>query len=612
MANENDGGNMYYRFSDIEVHDHKLFAPTKNGDMYEICNAMKVTKRQINILTQEVVIYLRYWIHGTWHKFQMERKDFTKAGLISTFPKRGIQISERNAQMVLDYLTFLEDQAPAEYVHDQLGFIKIGKKRIFLHHKAIGAGEGFESTYTGNLKVSPKGTLVGEIKLIEDEVLGNIPLECAWVLGFSAPVISYFRGKLSLDNVIVHAYGKSSTGKSTSALLAISPFGLPSKTDPDSLFGTWLSTPNALIGRLSKNTGVPMIYDEASVQDSKTYDKIIYQMSSGLEKSRLTAESTMREKASWSTTIISNAENALLNQSNKNTGLRVRVLQFSNIKFTTSAQNSNAITNRLLENYGNSGIAFVTHLLSFSEEDLLDRFKACKEIVLASMKKKDDFSSRAADKLTVIVLTSHLVKEAFQISINTEGILQMLVDADEEQIEDRNIGLQAYSWIKEQVTANINKFIHQHDVTSYDGKSGLYEHEKLPYNEMLGRIEYTDDGKPKEVWILKGKLDDLLRDGGFTDSDVILYEWRDKEIINADKGKFTKKRAVFEKGSPVRVVILKLLDNEYEHNDDQIVDTIKINSKQVKVRAPTRSKISKVIPQSGNIDLFNDNDEKER
>jgi uncharacterized protein (DUF927 family) len=588
---------MIDRFTLIRLHNHALYAPDKKGERwYEVCNEVGIDRILINLVTEEIVLYLKYWVHGKYHTLEMYRKDFTKSGLVRVLPARGIQIAEDTAESLLDYLLYREKKTRVEYIHDQVGFKTVNGKRVFLHYHAHSADNQVKSTYTGSLMIKPKGTSEGELNLIREEILGNTALELAWVLGFTAPMISFLRGKLALDNLIIHSYGKSSTGKTTSSLLSISPFGLPSKSSPNGLFSTWMSTPNALIGRLANNTGIPMVYDEASVQDPKVYSKIIYQMSAGLEKSRLSADSTMKGIASWSCAILSNAENALLTRDNYNSGLRVRVLQLKNISWTHSAESSERITSKLQENYGNCGGDFVERLLSYPEEDLLARFKEAKMKVLNAFNKRDDFSSRASDKLAVIYLTAQLVNEVFNIGINLVGILGMLIEADEDQVEDRNIGLQAYLSVKEQVTCNLNKFVFK-DGLSNNSFLGQAEYMELPRNEIYGRIVSDSKKKPSEVWILRNKLDAMLKAGGFTDADVVLSDWRDKGVISCDKGKFTKKRTLFNDGDTIRVVVMKLKDNEYENIDnasDETVQTIR-SIKGIYVREPVEELVEEDI-----------------
>ncbi|MFH5834458.1 DUF927 domain-containing protein [Proteiniclasticum sp. C24MP] len=562
------------RFTNIRKKGNVLYFPDKEGKTwYELCEEVDIEKRSMNLITGEVKTHLRYWLNNEYHSIVIDRKDFTKNGLVGVLPARGIQITEASAGLLLDYLLYREKRTRIQFIHDRVGFFVINGERCYLHDQAYSKSGVIKSSYCGNLEISPKGSVDGELKLVKDEVLGWIPLECAWTLGFAAPILCLLRDMIALDNCIIHSYGASSSGKSTSSLLSISMFGMPSKNCSSGLYGSWASTANALVGRAAHIMGVPMVFDEAGILDRRVYGKIIYQFSQGLDKTRLTADSTLREKARFSSLFISNGENALLNDSNRNNGLKVRVLQFANVVWTKDSRNSTQITERLMDNYGNSGCHFVKSILKYSDDDLLLQFKEAKEHVMKSLVKIDNFSSRSSDKIAVIYLTAKLINKVFGIGLDEEGILRFLIKADESQVECRNLGYQAYTAVKESITSNMNKFVFKDNSLGHQIFSAQSDYAELPRNEIIGRI-ITDSSKvPTEAWILRSKLDKILSQAGFADADVVLSEWRDKGIIDTDKQKFTRKRSLYHNGDTVRVVILKLNGTEYDALDVEIDDT---------------------------------------
>ena len=564
------------RFTNVRLRNHVLYTPGKaENKLFEICNEVDIDKIQMNLVTGVMKIHLKYWVNNEYQTLVIDRKDLTKTGLVSVLPSRGIQITENSVGILLDYLIYIEKKMTVEYIHDQVGFATIKGEKFFLHYNAHSHSGKINSTYSGKLLIQPKGTLEGELNLIRAEVTGQTPLELSWILGFAAPVTSYLRNAISLDNIIVHSYGRSSSGKSTSSLISVSTYGAPLKSASCGLFGTWMSTPYAIIGRLADNHGLPMVFDEASVMDSKGYAKILYQMAAGQERTRLSSDSTLKDKKNFDTLIISNAENAILTSDNMNQGLRVRVLSLKNITFTKSAENSERIIEGLQKNYANSGVVFIKRILDYEETEFLQKFHQCKAIVLKAFKKRDVFSNRAADKLAVIYLTAIIVEDVFKLGINVEGILDMLVSADEDQVEDRDLGFQAYLAIKEQVTVNLNRFVFKDNSIGRQSFSGQSEYSELPRNEIYGRIVTDSTKTPSEVWILRQKLDKMLKESGFTDAEVVLSEWREKGIISGEKGKFTKKRSLYNNGDVVRVVVISLKGNKYEEIDKGGDNTVK-------------------------------------
>ena len=551
------------RFTSVRLLDHVLYAQGKDGKTYyEICKEIDLVRVFADILSQQVHVQLKYWINNEYRYVTINRKDMTKGGILATLPALGIQVTENNASLVLDYLLFREEKSKVEFVHSKVGFMKVNGIRTFLHHKAYTADGSIESSYIGRLNLRPKGTLEGELKLIEDCVLGTTPLELAWIIAFSSPLVGYLRDVISLENIIVDVNGPSSTGKTSIALLSLSPYVLPNKTGGDGLFNSWMATVNGLSGCLVDNYGLPVVFDEGGLMDAKHFGSILYQFASGLEKARLSSDSLLKKRKSWSGSIISTSENTIIPADNRNEGIRIRVLSLKNVKWTSSAEQAETITTRVKENYGFSGIEFAKYLLSMKEEEVIFRFYESKDKVLAALKQKDSLSSRASHKLGIIYLAAEMASEIFKLDINLSGILSMLVDSEMEQAESRDLAEQAYSFIRDYVAGNINKFVHEGEADyisrMYGGVSAV-----VPKSEILGKI-VSKNSVPTEIWMIRRNLDRVLRLGGFTDPEIVLHKLREKNLLSADANKFTKKKVLHKGGDTVRVVVLRLTGHEYE------------------------------------------------
>ncbi len=82
------------------------------------------------------------------------------------------------------------------------------------------------------------------------------------------------------------------------------------------LFNEWNSTTNAIYAALSNNQGITVGFDEASCS-ALDYSTLIYNLSHGRDKARCNKDSSLRESKTWSTTIISTAEESLLTKTKK-------------------------------------------------------------------------------------------------------------------------------------------------------------------------------------------------------------------------------------------------------------------------------------------------------
>lgn len=86
--------------------------------------------------------------------------------------------------------------------------------------------------------------------------------------------------------------GTSSTGKTTALQLAASLYSSP---DDESVFSGFYGTQNALTYMLGKHNGVPLCYDESTINNSINKENFIYTFVEGKDKLRLNQDSTLKE-----------------------------------------------------------------------------------------------------------------------------------------------------------------------------------------------------------------------------------------------------------------------------------------------------------------------------
>lgn len=119
--------------------------------------------------------------------------------------------------------------------------------------------------------------------MVKQWVIGRANLELALTIGLSAPVVGMIGNDLGLESPLIHIWGESTEGKTTAAMLAISVFGFP------------------------------------NIREEK-----------GLMRN-------------WNTTVISTGEHSIYGKSKQNTGLYMRLLEFGNVQWTESAEQSEKI-----------------------------------------------------------------------------------------------------------------------------------------------------------------------------------------------------------------------------------------------------------------------------
>lgn len=168
------------------------------------------------------------------------------------YQQYGLPANEINASGIIRHLINQEQQAPKVFMHSQLGWAEHEGSLVFHHH--VSYGLPIPSRYEGELAIQPYGDEKDWMEAIREHVAGRPPLELALCCGLSAPVVGLIGSHVGLPSLLIHAYGDSSQGKTTAAMLAVSPFGNPSPL-VNGLHASWNATDNALLGRLIGNRG---------------------------------------------------------------------------------------------------------------------------------------------------------------------------------------------------------------------------------------------------------------------------------------------------------------------------------------------------------------------
>lgn len=508
------------------LYNEKYNKDKKIYELHEIGRGVWIDKVTQSLETQEVTYLLKYNFNGQICERNISGK-YLEEKELKKLVKIGVDVPDYKIRSVAVFLNKQASQVPVEYTHNQLGWSTFNDQLVYKHHHLI--GHNISSTYQGDLVVCPHGSLDGWKELIQKEVLGTTPLELAMIFGLSSPIIGMVGEELDVDTLMFHIYGDATKGKTTAARLAVSSFGKPS-TKNGGLIHTWNGTQNALIGRVAGNRGLPVVFDEANMNRMKNFTSMIYQLAGGTEKDRMNKEAELRERKSWSTSLISTAEHSLTVKSNQNTGLMMRNFEFGNITWTRDASNADRLNEGLLKNYGHAGIKFVEYLLRIGKEEVLKRWRDWSNQCYKKMDVKDNYSNRVANKHAFIMVTVELASEALELDLNLEAIQNLLVEQDRETMENRDIGKKAINFLKEKIIQHRTKFV------------GEYFHE-TGY-ECWGKI--TNNGQFKEVNILKSSLEELLKEGKFEDVSVVLKNWKDKGYLVHESDKLTKRKRIPE------------------------------------------------------------------
>lgn len=515
--------------------------PDKSGgDPISISRAVQIVEIRQNVDTKEVSLVLEYEYQGNIARKEITRDILTRAKVMQLMAY-GVDVADHNVKDVLRFLNIQERTIAITRTHNQTGFLFEGDKLVFKHATAIGE----KSVYNGDFKLQPKGSFDQWLAIIEEQVLGHIPLEFALILGLAAPVASLVGKETGLEVLVVHLYGNSSQGKTTGLRLAVSPFGLPHISD-GGLIRTWNCTLNALLGALRNNHGIPLAFDEASMTDAN-FSKLIYMVTSGQDKERLNKDSQREKAAQWSGLYLSSGEHALTAKTLQNIGIPMRLMEVGNIEWTKSAEHADAIKEGLLSHYGFAGPKFVEWLLDQGVGVVMSRWKKWKQQFLEGMQEPDQFASRIADRMGILLATAEMAGQALSLEFNIEGMKTFLLKHAKEAGGNRDLGAKAYEYFMNTVVQMEKNF-----------STDLCEVKQQ--NEHWGKITHDANRNWDEIYILPNKFREIIKAGGFEDTSIILKIWKDRNLLNYEKNKLTRKK-VLVKGHSQDVYVIKAVNN---------------------------------------------------
>ncbi|MCM1222248.1 MAG: DUF927 domain-containing protein [Lachnospiraceae bacterium] len=232
--------------------------------------------------------------------------------------------------------------------------------------------------------------------------------------------------KIPVASFGVSLIGKSSTGKSTALVLAASLYSSP---DDESVFSGFYGTQNALTYMLGKHNGVPLCYDESTIDNNINKGNFVYTFVEGKDKLRLNQDSTLKKRNSWLCTALFSAETPFVDISeNDNLGLGVRMLNLENYVYTKNSTHSDEIKTFSRLNYGIVGNLISDYLLKADSKEVRKKYEEIKQEISAETKlNKCSLTDRLLLNYALILQMSAILNE-LGILIDTEKIWRICID----------------------------------------------------------------------------------------------------------------------------------------------------------------------------------------
>ena len=427
-----------------------------------------------------------------------------------------------------DYLRKSNNAIQKVFEHKHLGFYEEqGKLHFLLDKNTLSKGI---STFRKNGTIEfQSGSEEANLKFIKEEIIPYQATQLALVLGLNSVIASRLQNTIDGQVIVVNFCGESSTGKTTMAKFIASLWGKPEISN-SGIVKTFSNTHNARTASIEGYNGFPIIFDDINTASYVNRPELIYQISEGEPRARMTNYGQeIKQGASWSGQAIITSETPLLKDTEHRQGLLARVIDTKNTVWTKDHEHAKRISEHIFENYGHVGRKFVSNFLQESEDTLKQIFKDSRKAIDERITKKDNLTDRILNKYATILSTAKLVNQYLDFTVDTESILQYLVDIEEESTEDRHIGLKALGYIKDYIQRNGHKFIHYSKATKSKTSSAK--------NETIGTFKIND--KTVEVYILSSVVQEILANHKLFEYKPVLKFWNEKGYIKPQSNKNT-------------------------------------------------------------------------
>ena len=492
-------------------------------------------QRLVNIDNGEERLKIAYKKGKFWRSLIAEKSVLASSNSILQLAANGILVNSENAKALSTYLFEMEqlnyDNIPEQKSVSRLGWV----------------GEGF-SPYVDDLEFDGENNfkhIFNSVRSNGDRQKWlNAMLDMRAEKGYgriflAASFASVLLEPCGLLSFFVHAWGGTETGKSVGLMIAASVWASPK-------MGEYITTFNStLVGQemtAAFLNSLPVCMDELQIQTSagiKDFDKIIYQLTEGIGKTRGSKTGGLQKQNTWKCCFITNGEQPISN-ANSGGGAVNRIIEFEcDQKVYSDLVGICSIIN---QNYGFAGQEFVEYLQT---DGAFERVNTLQKEYYRELLKSDSTDKQAASA-SAILAADHIATELIFKDGNNLTIEDMTKIMTKKK--DVDVNQRAYDFVFELIARNPNRF-----------KSNSFGE----YNGELWGKKDTDC-----IYIIKSVFDREMKNEGFNSTAFLAWAKRMDYLIT-DGNRRTKNARI--EGNLTSCVCIK---NKSEWEEVENLDEI--------------------------------------
>lgn len=548
--------------------------------------------------TEELIYTVKCSKLGKSTEFMIPKKHALDKKEVLKYAYEGLDVTSSTVSIIPEVFAIKED----EYVEAKKSICEVhsvaGVKKIITDEKCSFIYAGYinpitGSKYVGHLNLQPKGNKEEWFGFVKSEMVGSIETQFTISFSFSAILHGTLRELIDVDNFIVHCRGDSSSGKTTHLCLAASVFGPGMENDPRGIISTWNATKNAILRRLMSVNGILMGLDEVSMNRDKDFTGLVYSISSGVEKDRLTRDAQVQERLTGRYLLMSTGEASLLAKTNGNIGLALRVLEFDNHQWTKSAEQSERIKCFCKNNYGHAATEFGLHLYQLILDKGIEyvhndfeywRQFYCKRCKIQARKE------RVSGRYALILLGAQYANRFFDMKIDIPALCDFIIENENSNGNDRDSYGDFYNQFMQYIVMNQKYF----DIEKKEGprvvggmREGSEHMENHKSVEPWGMIKklvyghelYTGEYSYTTVAITVVAFDKIVtKELGYEDPKAIRKHLKKKGLLCCEKDRDTV-RKLFRGVRTNMVEIYMPTSNEVDKSQQRLVAKERIKAR---------------------------------
>lgn len=512
--------------------DTGIYGTDKLGFEVVACyHPIMPVQRLVNVDTKVHKVMLAYRLGKRWETVIEDRSVVSDSRSVISLSKYGIMVNSETSKALVRYLADVEqlnyDLIPEVSSVGRLGWIDDYGFSPYEENLVFDGEETFRTRFES---IQEKGSRQVWLDCVRTVRAGKTPGNVVARIVLAASFASVLVKPCNCLPFFVHLWGGSETGKSLSLVLAASVWANPE-------IGVYIQTFNAT--EVGKELGaafcnsLPLIVDELQlVKDNrKDFDKMIYQLSEGVGRTRGQKQGGLQKTPTWRNCIITTGEFPIIS-ANSGEGAVNRTIEVD-CHDTKLFDEPKKTATELYSNYGFAGKEFVEHLM---EEGSQEHVQKLQEAMQDALKTGDTMDKQTASAALILAADALAEEWIFQdgILLQPEDISKYLVSK-----EAVNQNARALQYLYDYININQARFTPEAD--THQG-------------EIWGDLDND------YAYIIRSKFDQILQDEGYNASAFLGWAKNTGNIICGKDGRPTIVKRI--NGRPCRLVCLKMQEGE--------------------------------------------------